>query len=205
MKPRRAHAALLRARHALSVGLLTAAAAAEPAVDPFALCSTCHGARGVSTLAETPSLAGKHSFYAIMQLFLFLQRWRANEAMTAIAKGMSDADLRAYSELIGKLPPAPDASAAPADAARMARGAALAERHRCASCQGSDCAGEKQTQRLASQREDYLARTLAEFKAGTRLGYTQAMNEVLAGVDPNDLADLAHFLAHADVVRAGAC
>jgi cytochrome c553 len=179
-----------------------ASAASAPAgAERFATCAPCHGAGGVSTTAETPSLAGQHSFYAITQLFLFRAGRRANPAMTAMAKGMSDADLRAYSDLIATLPAAPPAAPAPADATRMARGAALAQRHRCASCHGDDYAGDKQVPRIAGQREDYLAKTLAEFKAGTRVGYTAAMNETLAGVEAQELSDLAHYLAHAGATR----
>ena len=118
-----------------------------------------------------------------------------------MAKGMSDADLRAYSDLIATLPAAPPAGAAPADPARMARGAALAQRHRCNNCHGDDYAGDKQVPRLAGQREDYLAKALAEFKAGTRIGYTSAMNETLAAVDAQELPDLAHYLAHLEAKR----
>jgi cytochrome c553 len=177
------------------------AASTSADTDRFATCAPCHGAGGVSTTADTPSLAGQHSFYAITQLFLFRAGRRANPLMTAMAKGMSDADLRAYSDLIATLPAAPPAAAGPADPARMARGAALAQRHRCNSCHGDDYAGEKQVPRLAGQREDYLAKTLAEFKAGTRVGYTSAMNETLAGVDAQELPDLAHYLAHVGARR----
>jgi cytochrome c553 len=183
-------------------GAAQASAASAPAgTDRFTTCAPCHGAGGVSTMTETPSLAGQHSFYAITQLFLFRAGRRANPVMTAMAKGMSDADLRAYADLIASLPAAPPAAPAPADAARMARGAGLAQRHRCASCHGDDYAGEKQVPRLAGQREDYLAKTLAEFKAGTRVGYTSAMNETLAGVDANELPDLAHYLANVGAKR----
>jgi cytochrome c553 len=173
-------------------------AASSPAgSDRFAtICAPCHGAGGVSTTAETPSLAGQHAFYAITQLFLFRAGRRANPVMTAIAREMTDADLRAYSETIAKLPPAPPAAPAPADPARMARGAALAQRDRCASCHGDDYAGDKQVPRVGGQREDYLAKTLAEFKAGARIGYTPAMNETLAGVDAQELPDLAYYLAN---------
>ncbi|MEO8524419.1 MAG: c-type cytochrome [Caldimonas sp.] len=170
----------------------------------FAPCASCHGANGVSLTVDTPSLAGQPSFYAITQLFLFRAGRRTNPLMTAVAQPMSDVDLRAYSELIGRLPPAPPAPAAPADAARMQRGAALAERHRCTACHGDDLAGGKQVPRLAGQREEYLARALAEFRAGTRVGYTPAMNETLAGLDAAALDDLAHYMAHAPVPVAAA-
>lgn len=198
MSRRAAPAGVQRTRGALAAALLAAAGAAlaQPAAERFAACAACHGAGGVSTSADTPSLAGQHSFYAITQLFLFRAGRRSNPAMTAMAAGMSDADLRAFSDLIGKLPPATTAAASPPDMVRMKSGAALADKHRCASCHGSDYVGEKQTPRLAGQREDYLARTLAEFKAGQRVGYTSAMNEVLAGVAASELPDLAHYLAH---------
>lgn len=168
-------------------------AASAPAGERFAACLACHGERGVSGLPLTPSLAGQPSFYAITQLFLFREGRRQNEAMTAVAKGMSDADLRAFSELIAKLPAPPAAAAS--DAARSARGADIAQRFRCASCHGADYAGGQQVARLAGQREDYLNKALAEFRAGTRVGYTSAMSEALAGVQPDELGDLAHYLA----------
>ena len=161
----------------------------------FALCVACHGAGGVSTMPLTPSLAGQPSFYAITQLFLFREGRRSNEAMSAVAKGMSDDDLRAFSDYIGRLPP-PPAAGTPADPLRMARGAALAERHHCAGCHGADYSGGQQVARLARQREDYLSQTLQQFRAAQRVGYTQAMNEALAGISPEGLQDLAHFLAH---------
>jgi len=58
------------------------------------VCAACHGANGRSDMPGTPVLAGQHSFYAATQLFLFREGRRSNEAMTAVAKTMSDADLR---------------------------------------------------------------------------------------------------------------
>jgi cytochrome c553 len=168
----------------------------QPTVqERFALCVACHGEGGVSRTALTPSLAGQPSFYAITQLFLFREGRRSNEAMSAVAKGMSDDDLRAFSDYIGQLPPPPPTET-PADALRLARGAALAQRHHCAGCHGADYTGGKQVARLARQREDYLLQTLRQFHAAQRVGYTQAMNEALAGIPDEGLADLAHFLAH---------
>jgi cytochrome c553 len=179
----------------MGVASMSAGAAPTPA-ERVALCSGCHGEGGRSTMALTPSLAGQPSFYAITQLFLFRDGRRANEAMSAVAKTMSDDDLRFFSDWIGKLPPPEPAPATAADAARVAHGAALAKQHLCASCHGADYAGGQQVPRLAHQREDYLAQALAEFKAGKRVGYTPAMSEALARIDAKDLPDLAHYLSH---------
>lgn len=180
------------------LAVAAAASAARSAEVDFTSCASCHGSDGVSYNVDTPSLAGQPSFYAITQLFLFRAGRRTSPLMTEMARTMSDADL------IGRLPPAPPAPAAPADPARLQRGAALAERHRCTSCHGDELAGDKQVPRLAGQREEYLARALAEFRAGTRVGYTPAMNETLAGLDAVALDDLAHYIAHAPApVAAG--
>ena len=187
--------ALLAGLLLCGIGPPAAAQALAPAAERFTACLVCHGPGGVSQLPLTPSLAGQPSFYAITQLFLFREGRRSSEAMTAVAKGMSDADLRAFSELIGKLPAPPAVAAAGLDAARMAQGAALAGRYRCVSCHGGDFAGGQQVPRLAGQREDYLAKALTEFRAGTRIGYTGAMAEALAGVTPDELALLASYLA----------
>lgn len=169
----------------------------SPAQERFAACLACHGEGGLSSTPLTPSLAGQHAFYAVTQLFLFREGRRSNEAMSAMAKGMRDDDLRDFSELIAKLPAPPAVSMDGLDASRMARGATLASQHRCASCHGADFSGGKQVARIAHQREDYLLMTLREFQAGTRLGYTTAMNETLAGISADGLADLAYFLANA--------
>lgn len=161
------------------------------------LCQSCHGEGGVSTTSLTPSLAGQPSFYVVTQLFLFREGRRANPLMSAMAKGMSDSDLRAFSEYIGKLPPPPAPGMDGLVAQRMSRGATLVQEHRCASCHGADFSGGKQVARLANQREDYLLQTMKEFQSGQRLGYTTAMNETLVGISAEGLQDIAYYLAHA--------
>jgi cytochrome c553 len=118
--------------------------------------------------------------------------------MVDVAKGMSDNDLRGFAELIGTLPASGPPVAVP-DALRMARGKALAQQYRCGNCHGRDFAGGQQVPRVAHQREDYLQHALRGFRAGTRLGYTNAMGEALAGLNAENLDDLAHFLAHGPV------
>nr|WP_145545686.1 c-type cytochrome [Variovorax boronicumulans] len=160
------------------------------------LCAACHGANGRNDMALTPALAGQHSFYAITQLFLFREGRRSNEAMTAVAKTLTDADLRGFSDYIATLPPVPaPPPAQPADATRMARGQALAQEHKCFACHGADLSGGQQVPRIAQQREDYLQMTLQEFKSGKRPGYTMAMGEAVGRIPVEDLDTLAYFVA----------
>jgi cytochrome c553 len=178
------------------------AAPAKPAAAPsyaqrFAgLCAACHGANGRSELAQAPVLAGQPSLYAVTQLFLFREGRRNNEAMTAVAKSLTDDDLRGFSDFIGTLPPVPAPAPATApDPARMARGAALAEQHKCLFCHGPALAGGQQVPRIAGQHEDYLRDSLRGFHSGSRPGYTQAMTAAVSQIPVEDLDTLAYYAA----------
>jgi cytochrome c553 len=176
----------------------SAPAAANPYAQRFAtLCATCHGANGRSETTGTPALAGQHSFYAITQLFLFREGRRDNEAMTAVAKTMKDADMRGFADHIGTLPAAPPAApATPPDAARMKKGQDLAQQHKCFFCHGNDLSGGQQVPRIGGQREEYLQATLHGFKTGKRPGYSMAMSQAVSQVPDSDLDTLAYFAAH---------
>jgi len=179
-----------------------AASAANSSADQYAerflnVCAACHGANGRSEMPGVPVLAGQPSLYAITQLFLFREGRRSNEAMVALAKPMTDADLRGFSDHIGTLPtvPAPTPSAPP-DAARMSKGQALAREHKCSFCHGEDLAGGQQVPRVGGQKEDYVRATLRGFKSGERPGYTRAMTEALSQVPVEDLDALAYYVAN---------
>ena len=161
------------------------------------VCAACHGADGRSDMPGTPVLAGQYSLYVITQLFLFREGRRNNEAMIALAKPMKDADLRGFSDFIGTLPPVPaPAPAAPPDAARMSKGQALAQQHKCMFCHGTDLAGGQQVPRIGGQKQEYVLATLQGFKSGERPGYTRAMTEALSQVPMEDLGLLAYYVAN---------
>lgn len=179
----------------------TASVQAVPSDAPYApryaaLCAACHGANGRIETPLTPVLAGQPSLYVITQLFLFREGRRSNEAMTAVAKALTDDDLQGFSELIGTLPPVPPPPpTAPPDPVRMAKGQALAEQHKCLFCHGPDLAGGQQVPRIGGQHEAYLQLSLRGFKSDSRPGYTQAMTEAVSQVSPEDLDTLAYFAA----------
>lgn len=161
-----------------------------------ALCAACHGANGRMETPLTPVLAGQPSLYVITQLFLFREGRRSNEAMTAVAKTLTDDDLRGFSEFIGTLPPVPPPPpATPPDPIRMARGQALAEQHKCVFCHGAGLGGGQQVPLIGGQHEDYLQTSLRGFHSGSRPGYTQAMTAAVGQIPPEDLDTLAYYVA----------
>jgi cytochrome c553 len=179
---------------ALAFALIASSARAETIEQRAAPCFACHGEHGQSETENMPSLGGQQAPYALIQLFMFREKLRVFEPMNEMAKPLSDDDLRAFSDFIAKLPkPPPPADAG--DPARMQRAQALAQQNRCNACHNPDFSGKDNVPRLAGQREDYLAKTMREYKDNSRHGYDGTMAEVLQPVTPEEIADLAYFLA----------
>ena len=161
------------------------------------VCAACHGADGRSDMVGTPVLAGQYSLYTITQLFLFREGRRTNEAMVSLAKPMTDADLRGFSDYIGTLAAVPAPTpAAPPDAARMSKAQVLAQQHKCVFCHGTALDGGQGVPRIGGQKEDYVRATLRGFKSGERPGYTRAMTEALSQVSVEELDLLAYYVAN---------
>jgi len=179
---------------ALAFALIASSANAETIEQRAAPCFACHGERGQSETENIPSLGGQQAPYALIQLFMFREKLRLFEPMNEMAKPLSDDDLRAFSDFIATLPkPQPPADAG--DPARMQRAQALAQQNRCNACHNPDFSGKENVPRLADQREDYLLKTMREYKDNTRHGYDGTMAEVLAPVTDAQIADLAYYLA----------
>jgi cytochrome c553 len=169
-------------------------AAAQSLEERWTLCLACHGERGQSEAADVPSLGAQPLFYLTIQLVMFRDRLRVVDVMNEVMKGLSDNDVRSLADFIAKLP-APQPQPQPADPARMARAQALLQQHRCNICHRPDFVGQENVPRLAAQREDYLVKTLREYKANTRRGYDASMSDVMHPITDQDILDMAHYLA----------
>jgi cytochrome c553 len=176
---------------------------AETFAERTAPCLACHGESGQSETPEIPSLGGQPAPYLLIQLYLFREQQRASalkkddqmiQVMSEMTKGFTDDDLREFSDFIAKLPP-PKPPADAGDPARMQRASALITQNRCNSCHNLDLAGRENIPHIADQREDYLAKTLREYKSNARHGYDGVMAEVLAPVSDQQILDLAYYIA----------
>ena len=179
---------------ALAFVLIASSVRAETIAERAAPCLACHGEKGQSETENTPSLGGQQAPYALIQLFMFREKLRVFEPMNEMTKAFSDDDLRVFSDFIATLPkPAPPADAG--DPVRLQRAQALAQQHHCNSCHKPDFSGGENVPRVANQREDYLGKTLREYKDNSRHGYDATMAEALQPVTAEQIADLAYFLA----------
>ena len=185
-------------RRVTAAGLLVCAASqplfAETFAERVAPCLACHGEKGQSENPKIPSLGGQTAPYLLIQLYLFREKQRVVEIMNDITKTFTDDDLRTFSDFIAKLPPPQPTKDAPDDG-RMQSGRALITQHRCNSCHNLDLAGRENIPHIANQREDYLAKTLREYKSNTRHGYDGVMAEVLTPITDAQILDLAYNIA----------
>jgi cytochrome c553 len=115
--------------------------------------------------------------------------------MNEMTKSFTDDDLRNFSDFIAKLPkPKPPADAP--DPARMQKALAIINQNHCNSCHQADFSGAENVPRIADQREDYLAKTLREYKDSTRHGYDATMADVMGSVTADQIPDLAYYISH---------
>jgi len=169
-------------------------ASADPIGERMAPCLACHGEKGQSTNPEIPSLGGQTSPYVLIQLFLFREKLRRLDIMNDAVKGFTDDDLRAFADAIARQPP-PKPTTGATDPVRLQRGQALIHQYRCNVCHNPDLAGREAVPRIAGQREDFLVKTMREYKTNVRAGYDASMGDVLQPIADAAILDLAYFAA----------
>ena len=161
----------------------------------LAPCLACHGTEGQSQTENVPSLGAQQPQYTVIQLFLFREKMNIADPMNDMAKGLSDNDLQTIAAALAALP-APQPPADPGDPARLDRARALVEQNHCNVCHRPDFSGQNNVPRVADQREEYLLKTLRDYKSGARHGYDATMAEVLQPLSDVQLVELSYYLAH---------
>jgi cytochrome c553 len=167
---------------------------ADPLAERMAPCLACHGEKGQSAIPEVPSLGAQTSPYVLIQLYLFREKLRRFEVMNEALRGFTDDDLRSFADTIARLPPPSPATDTP-DPARIQRGQALVRQYRCNVCHNPDLAGRDAVPRIAGQREDFLVKTMREYKTNVRAGYDASMGDVMHPISDAEILDLAYFTA----------
>jgi cytochrome c553 len=173
--------------------------AAEPITERAAPCLACHGEKGTSEIENTPSLGAQQPAYSLIQIYMFREKLRIAEPMNDMVKDFTDDDLRLFSDYLATLPKpaleAGDPQGIASDPARMQAAKALTSQFRCDSCHNADFSGRDNIPRIANQREDYLAKTMREYKDNSRHGYDATMADVMQSISEAQIVELAYFLA----------
>lgn len=177
--------------------LAPAAQAADDAAikEKASVCSGCHGENGISQTENIPSLAGQPDQFIQWQLVFFRAGSRKNEQMQPIVDEITNEDIRNFGAYFSQLTPPKAEDDKDPDLSK--KGAQVAAGRRCASCHTESFAGTKAVARLAGQREEYLVKSLHDYKAGARVGGgVAAMADVAYHMSDEEITAVSHYLAH---------
>lgn len=186
-------------RAAAGAALLAACAGlAHPQPSPtprMQACMACHGPQGNSQIPTTPSLAGQPRVFLENQLVLIREGLRVVPEMKGLLDGVPDAEIVEMAAWFSAQKPA-RAATGPANPPVFQRGQALAGQGLCGTCHLPNYAGREQIPRLAGQPEAFLLQSMKQFRDHPGPGRDTIMSAALLGLKDQDLADLAHYLAH---------
>src|SRR5215471_8120568 len=188
--------------YALKAGLImalwlagAASASGTDVSEQLMACFGCHGPNGRSEIDNVPSIAAQVPAYSLIQLVMFRDKLRVSDTMNDAAKDLGDSNIQSLADALAALPP-PKPLPDPPDQARFERARALAQQNHCDVCHRSDFSGQQTAPRLAGQREDYLLKTLREYKSGVRRAYEPIMLEQVQPLDDAQLVDISYYVAH---------
>jgi cytochrome c553 len=176
-----------------------AAAQAAPPVKPPAIaltCTACHGAKGISSTRNTPSLAGQPDIFTQYQLVFMRDGARSAGVMQAVVKNLTDDNIRDLGAYYAALPPPPALAAKSEVAIDTEKVIGLLTSRHCDSCHKADFSGQGESARLAGQRPEYLKKALVDFRTGVRRGRGMgAMIEVSVTLHDQEIDMIAAYLA----------
>lgn len=159
-----------------------------------AACAACHGSPKAAPPAGMPALGGQQPEFMVLQLILIREGLRDVAEMRGLLKGWSDADLADAAAHFAGQALAPQTTRL--DPKLHAQGAGIAKARGCGSCHFGNFLGQNQVPRIANQREDYLAMSLKAYRDNKRSGIDTSMNNAMYKVTDEEIAALAHYLAH---------
>ena len=116
--------------------------------------------------------------------------------MSPMVANLTDEDVRNLGAYFASLPRNAEPAEAEVNAALKAKGQAIAQQHHCSVCHMDDFRGKQAAASIANQREDYIAKALADYRSAARPSVgVAAMTEAASGLSDDDIAALAHYLA----------
>ena len=165
------------------------------------LCSTCHGARGVSISPMFPHLAGQPAPYLEAQLKAFRDRSRADPLAQAFMWGMASrltderiVEIAAY--YASQAPPVGKPAARPRVAAGgkiFTEGIEAQQVVACQICHGAEAAGNGAAPRLAGQHSAYLKKQMEAYAVNLRA--SELMHQSAKNLTDVQIAQLAAYLS----------
>ncbi|MEE9492395.1 MAG: c-type cytochrome [Gammaproteobacteria bacterium] len=172
--------------------------------DKALICTACHGADGNNSNAEYPVLAGQVESYLLKQLKDFKSGARVDDHMTSMVLAVEESDFEdiiAYfsSQPIRKRPEKSKNHEINSGKSIFISGIKNKSVPACSSCHGSKGLGNKETAypSLASQHEEYIAKTLKDFRDGKRKNdKDKLMRNVASKLSDKEIEALAIYISN---------
>ncbi len=160
--------------------------------DTIALCTSCHGEKGMPVEPDMPIIWGQEFYYIYLQLKDYKAARRYSEFMNDVVADLSREEMKAISQYFSEKPWPRTGFQSTRDNDAKAETAAGAGQ--CFQCHTGGYMGQSGVPRLAGQSFGYLERTLFEFKNKIRRN-SPSKGSLLATFDDADLEALARYLA----------
>ncbi|MGY3239969.1 cytochrome c553 [Bradyrhizobium sp. USDA 4448] len=166
---------------------------AQSLAEKVEVCVGCHGQDGKPTEKTIPIIWGQQAGYIYIQLRDFKRGDRRNETMQSIVANFEKNDMLAIAEYFAQKPWTNLGQPRPTKDVTQR---ALTAEHSvgCTSCHLEQFQGASTVPRLAGQSEEYLAKTMDDFRTRAR-GNNPGMTDLMIATSPDDVSALAQFLA----------
>ena len=164
-----------------------------------AVCSSCHGEKGVSTSADFPHLSGQSAAAIYKQLSDYRSGARVHPLMTPVAQQLTEeqlAQVAAYyagGNAFGSLG---TTSRLPNEAMKtlVDRGDAHRGIPACNSCHGTGVGGPIETPTLTGQQAEYLVAQLKAYRSGDRRNDVyRRMRDIAGRLSDDEIGQVAAF------------
>ena len=177
----------------LAALLSAAPALAQNLAEKVEVCASCHGQDGKPVDKAIPIIWGQQAGYIYIQLRDFKRGDRKNEIMQPIVSSFEKAEMLAIAEYFAQKP-WPNLGQ-PRSAKDIARRALIAEHSvGCTGCHLEEFQGAGTVPRLAGQSQQYLAKTIDDFRTRARAN-NPGMTDLMRATSQGDLAALTEYLA----------
>src|SRR3984893_7174122 len=173
----------------LAAALAVAAMAADEIEAKVQICGSCHGQNGEPMDPKTmPIIWGQQQNFLVKQLHDYRAGDRANPIMAAMAKTLTQEELRPAAAYFASKPWQAHAAAAPAAAPPPSNMAV------CQICHQEKFVGGASAPRLAGQSYEYLIKQMNNFADGTRTN-NMDMVTIMTALSASDREAMAHYIA----------
>jgi cytochrome c553 len=174
-------------------------APAQPIEEMAQICSACHGEAGTPVDKMTPVIWGQNEGYLYLNLRDFNKGTRKNDLMSPIAADLSKGDMKALAAYFSKKAwPRLQQASPPKDVSDKALTAIGSVG--CTSCHLDQFQGDGTTARLAGQQQEYLKKTMLEFRDGTRAN-NPGMSDLMKSIQPADIDAISQYVASLQILR----